>query len=77
MTVADLIDILKEHSPSATVVLWGPTACGKHVSKLRFDEVQALQLGARERNGSLLLEMWAEGDAELQGPSPGVVLGGQ
>lgn len=75
MTVADLIDIPKEHNPSATVVLWNPTAYGNHASKLRFDEVQVLQLGARERNSLLLLEIWAEGDADLQEPFPGVVLG--
>jgi hypothetical protein len=76
MSIAELIDILKQHDARVTVVLWDHTAYGNHVSKLGFGDVQALQLGAHEHNGLFLLEVWAEGDAELQGPFPGVLLGG-
>jgi hypothetical protein len=76
MTVANLIDLLKQHDTRVTVALWDHTAYGSHVAKLGFGEVHALQLGARERNGLLPLEVRAEGDTELQVPLPGVVLGG-
>jgi len=75
MTVADLIHLLKQHNPAATVVLWDHAPYQGRVSKLGIGEVQPIQLGARESIGLLLLEPWVDGDGELQGPFPGVVLG--
>ena len=75
MTVADLIYYLQQHNPAATVVLWDHAPYQGRVSKLGVGEVQPIQLGARESIGLLLLEPWVDGDEELQGPFPGVVLG--
>lgn len=76
MTVADLIHLLQQLPPAATVVLWDNTTYDSQVSKLGFGEVLPIQLGTRERNGVLVLEPWVDCDDELQGPFPGVVLGG-
>lgn len=75
MTVADLIHILKRHDPNATVVLWDHAPYEGGVAKLGVDEVQPIQLGARESNGLLLFEPWVDGDEGPQGPFTGVVLG--
>ncbi len=76
MTVADLISLLQRHDPRATVVLWEQAPYEGSVAKLGITEVQPIQLGARESVGLLALEPWVEGDEKLQGPYPGVVLGG-
>ena len=76
MTVADLIYVLRQHDPDATVVLWDHAPCEGRVSKLGIGEVQPIQLGARESNGLLLIENWGDGNDDLQGPFPGVVIGG-
>ena len=77
MTVTDLIYLLQQHDPRATVVLWDHSASGSiGVEKLGRREVQPLELGCHESNGLLLLEPWAAGE-DLQGPFPGVVLGCQ
>jgi hypothetical protein len=75
MSVADLMDLLRQHNPAATVVLRDHTTYDSHVSKLRFEEVLPIQLGARECNGALVLEPLDDGDEDLQGPFPGLVLG--
>lgn len=75
MTVADLIHLLKQHDPAATVVLWEHAPADGRVSKLGVGDVQPLQLGAHESNGLFLLETWDDGDEDLQGPYPGVALG--
>lgn len=75
MTVADLIHLLQQHDPRATVVLWDHEPHEGQVSKVGFGEVQPIQLGARESNGLLLLEPWVDAGRDLQGPFPGVVLG--
>lgn len=75
MKVADLIHLLQQHDPAATVVLWDHAPYEGRVMKLGAGEVQPIQLGSRESNGLLLLEPWVIGDDELQGPFPGVVLG--
>ena len=75
MKVADLIHLLKQHDPAATVVLWDHAPYDGRVAKLGVGEVQPIQLGARESIGLLLLEPWVDGDEGLQGPFPGVVVG--
>lgn len=75
MSVADLMDLLRQHNPTATVVLRDHTTYDSHVSKLRFEEVLPIQLGARECNGVLVLEPWDDGEEDLQVPFPGLVLG--
>ena len=75
MKVADLIYLLQQHDPAATVVLWDHAPYEGRVSKLGVGEVQPIQLGARESNGLLLLEPWVDGDEGPQGPFAGVVLG--
>ncbi len=76
MKVADLIHLLRQHDPTATVVLWDRAPYEGQVSKLGVGEVQSIELGARESIGLLLLEPWVNGSDDLQGPFPGVVLGG-
>jgi hypothetical protein len=75
MTVADLIHMLKQHDPAATVVLWDHAPYEGRVSKLGVGEVQPNQLGARESVGLLLLEPWVHRGNDLQGLFPGIVLG--
>jgi hypothetical protein len=75
MTVADLIHMLKQHDPAATVVLWDHAPYEGRVSKLGVGEVQPNQLGARESVGLLLLEPWVNRGNDLQGLFPGIVLG--
>ena len=75
MTVADLISLLQKHDPRARVVMWEREPPAGRVASLGVGEVQALQLGAREGNGLLIVEPWGEDDTDLQGPFPGVVLG--
>lgn len=75
MTVADLIHLLRQHDPAATVVLWEHAPYEGRVSKLGVGEVQPIQLGTRESIGLLLLGPWVDGSDDLQGPFPGVVLG--
>jgi hypothetical protein len=75
MTVADLITLLQQHDPAATVVLWAhDTHDSPCVSKLGAGEVQPIQLGSWETNGVLVLEIWGNGFVQ-DGPFPGVVLG--
>jgi hypothetical protein len=77
MNVADLIHLLQQEDPRATVVLWDHTASGGvGVSKLGRGEVQPLQLGSFESMGLIWLEAWVEG-TDRQAPFPGVVLGSQ
>lgn len=75
MTVAELIEALQRQEPTASVVLWDQTGCGEHVCKLRPCDVRAIQLGRKDCNGLLLFQAWDAGDAQLQGPYAGVVLG--
>lgn len=75
MRVADPMDLVRQHAPAATVVLRDHTNYDSHVSKLRFEEVLPIQPGARECNGVLVLEPWDDGDEDLQGPFPGLILG--
>ena len=75
MKVADLIYLLQQHDPAATVVLWDHAPYEGRVSKLGVGEVQPILLGARESVGLVLLEPWVTGGDDLQGPFPGVVLG--
>ena len=75
MTVSDLIHLLQQHDPAATVVLWDHAPYAGRVSKLGIGEVQPIQLGTRESIGLLLLEPWVDGDEGLQGPFPGVAMG--
>lgn len=73
MTVADLIRILADHNPNATVVFadtW-PTSEGG-VLLLSASEVQDVDLGRSDDSG--LFELWREG-AGCSGPVPGVLLG--
>ena len=67
MTVADLIAVLQQHDPHATVVLWDhEERPGPLVSRLKPSGVQPLQLTSWESHGVLVLEVR---------PIPGVVLG--
>jgi hypothetical protein len=77
MNVADFIGVLQQHDPRATVVLSDQTTYDAQVLKLRFGDVRPIQLGRREGNGLLLLELWSADDEELQGPFPGVILEGR
>lgn len=74
MRVADLIQLLQQHDPAATVVLWDCAPYDGHVSTLGFGEVEPIQLGTRELNGLLFVGAW-EGVEGQEGPFPGVVLG--
>lgn len=76
MNVADLIGVLQQHDPRATVVLWDQTTYDAQVLKLGFGNVRPIRLGRREGNGLCLLEPWSAGDEGLQGPFPGVILEG-
>jgi hypothetical protein len=75
MKVADLIHLLQQDDPAATVVLWDRAPYEGRVSKLGVGEVQPIQLGARESVGLILLEPWVNEGNDLQGPFPGIVLG--
>jgi len=76
MTVADLIQLLRQHDQRATVMLWDQTAAGEpELSMLGTGEVQPLLLGARESIGLLALEAWNADDQQLEGPFNGVALG--
>lgn len=74
MTVADLIHLLQQHDPAATVVHWEHAPYEGRVSMLGVGEVQPIELGTRESIGLLQLEPWGSGDDGQQGPFPGVVL---
>lgn len=79
MNVSDLIYLLRQMDPSATVVQSDPTSSGEPaVSKLGRGEVQPIELGTFECNGIMVIEPWSAngaGGKKLAGPFPGVVLG--
>ena len=76
MKVKDLIYMLQEQDPEATVVQWEAGGSPQPaISKLGVGEVQPLPIGARESNGLMLLEPWSADDKRLSGPYPGVALG--
>jgi hypothetical protein len=76
MIVLDLIRLLEQQDPSATVVLWDPTGRPQPaIRKLGYGEVQPLQIASMESNGLLILAPWTDGDKRLNGPHLGVLLG--
>ena len=78
MTVADLLDMLRQHDPRARVLLWDRSASTQPaVASLGYGEVQSVQLGAWESSGLRVLEVWDPADMRLEGPFAGVVLGSQ
>ena len=74
MTIAELIAILQQQDPDATVVLWDhDTQPGAGVSRLKPSGIQPLQLTGWESNGVLVLEVF---EATHEGrPMPGIVSG--
>lgn len=76
MKVKDLIHLLQEQDPEATVVQWDAEGRPQPaIAKLGVGEVQPLQIGAWESNGLILLEPWDPDNKRLSGPYPGVALG--
>ena len=70
MTVHELMAVLAAMPQDATVVIGDVHDGG--LGKLRPEEVRAVQLGATERAGALLLEPYRD---DLEGPYLGVQIG--
>jgi hypothetical protein len=75
MTVAELIEALRDMPQGAQVVLADSGAeSDPGVYRLEQAEVQCVELGWWESNGVALVEPWRN-DGSMSGPYPGVVLG--